>query len=110
MATTTTTTPATECTAVGIPLLSDMELEGDEGGSHARCRLVTIMMRPRYSVEIDATTYYCGNVEGVVRLMKHHERTISTGDVFKSLDMKPRHKYRLRERLNGAIIKKIPRL
>jgi hypothetical protein len=102
-------TTVTECTAVGIPLLSDMGLEEDEGGPHARCRLVTIKKRPRYSVEIDATTYYCGNVEGVVRLMKHHERTISTGDVYKSINMAPHSRYRLQERLNEAVIKKMPR-
>jgi hypothetical protein len=100
-------TTTTECTAVGIPLLSDVGLEEDEGGYHARCRLVTIKKRPRYSVEIDATTYYCGDVDGVVRLMKHHKRTISTGDVYKSINMAPHSRSRLQERLNKAVIKKM---
>jgi hypothetical protein len=71
---------------------------------------VTIQRRPRYCVDIDETLHYCQNAESVIGLLKQHGREISLGDVFKSLDMQPRHKYRLRERLNGAIIKKIPRL
>jgi hypothetical protein len=71
---------------------------------------VTVQRRPRYCVDIDETLHYCQNAESVIGLLKQHGREISLGDVFKSLDMKPRHKYRLRERLNGAIIRKIPRL
>jgi hypothetical protein len=71
---------------------------------------VTIQRRPRYSLDIEGTVHYCQNAEAVIRILKEHGREISLGDVFKSLDMQPRHKYRLRERLNGAIIKKIPRL
>jgi hypothetical protein len=34
---------------------------------------------------------------------------VSTGDVFKSINIKPGHGYRLRERLNGAVVRKMPR-
>ena len=71
---------------------------------------VTIERRPRYSVDVEGRLQYCQNAESVIEILKEHGREISLGDVFKSLDMAPRCKYRLRERLNGAIIKKIPRL
>jgi hypothetical protein len=69
---------------------------------------VVVCKRPRYSVELGGTTHYCQNVNGVVRLMKEFDRVISTNDVFKSIDMPPRCRYRLKERLNGAVIKKVP--
>lgn len=70
---------------------------------------VTITKRPRYSVEVENVMHYCQNVDAVVKLLSEHDRLISTGDVFKALDMKPSYKYRLRERLNGAIIRKVAR-
>jgi hypothetical protein len=68
---------------------------------------VTIVKRPRYSVEIDGTTYYRANVLGVIDLMKEHGRTLSIGDVSAAIDMRPHCKYRLRERLNGAVVRRI---
>jgi hypothetical protein len=70
----------------------------------------TVIKRPRYAVCIDEVTFYCQNVEGVVALLASHGRTISTGDVFKALDIPPRSRCRLLERLNGATIQKIARL
>jgi hypothetical protein len=70
---------------------------------------VTIMKRPRYSVEVEETIHYCQNVDAIIKLLSEHDRVISTSDVFKALDMKPSYKYRLRERLNGAIIRKVAR-
>jgi hypothetical protein len=71
---------------------------------------ITTMKRPRYTVEVEEKTHYCQNVDAVVEVLGEHNRVISTGDVFKSLDMKPSFKFRLRERLNGAIIRKIARV
>jgi hypothetical protein len=71
---------------------------------------ITTMKRPRYTVDVEETTHYCQNVDAVVKVLGEYNRVISTGDVFKSLDMKPSFKYRLRERLNGAIIQKIARV
>jgi hypothetical protein len=70
---------------------------------------ITVKKRPRYSVELDGTTYYCQNVDHVVTVLGESGRIISTGDVYKSIIMTPRYKYRLRERLNGAVVSKIPR-
>lgn len=103
-----TTTTTTEEVAFA---LADMSVDGEEDSMLPnRSISVTVLRRPRYSVEIDATTYYCANVEGVVRLMKSHHRTVSTGDVFNSIKIAPHSRYKLRERLNGVVIKKMPRL
>jgi hypothetical protein len=64
--------------------------------------------RPHYSAEIDRTCFYCANVEGVVRLTKHHERTISTGDVYKSINIPAHSRFRLLERLNEPLLEKWP--
>jgi hypothetical protein len=89
--------------------LTDMSVDGGENVLPDRSISITVKRRPRYSVEINSTTYYCANVDGVVRVMKSHNRTVSTGDVFKSINIKPGHGYRLRERLNGAVVRKMPR-
>jgi hypothetical protein len=70
---------------------------------------VTIKRRPRYSVELDGTTHYLYNTNAVVKFMKEHDRPISIGDAFKSINIKPHERYKLHERLNGAIIRKIAR-
>ena len=85
-----------------------MDLDGDERGRPARCVLVTIKKRPHYSAEIDRTCFYCANVEGVVRLTNHHERTISTGDVYKSINIPAHSRFRLLERLNEPLLEKWP--
>jgi hypothetical protein len=112
MTSTTTTTTAmnmAECTAVGCNPTGNMDIERDEGGRRGRCMLVTMNKKTRFSVEIDGTTYFCGSAEDTIRLLKHFGRVISIGDVYKSLKMAPHSRYKLRERLDGAIIQKIPR-
>ena len=71
---------------------------------------VSVSKRPRYSVEIDGTVNYCQNVDSVVHFLAQNDRVISVNDVYKALGIAPHSKYRLLERLNGAIIEKIPRL
>jgi hypothetical protein len=105
MTSTTTTNISTEDIT---DTLADMSVDGDENVP-GRSISITVKRRPRYSVQINSTTCYCANVDGVVRVMKSHNRTVSTGDVFKSINIKPGHGYRLRERLNGAVVRKMPR-
>jgi hypothetical protein len=81
----------------------------DETASNAPDVYITVQKRPRYSIVIDGTTHYAHNMNGVVDIMKEQDRPISIGDAFKSIHMKPHSRYRLRERLNGAIIHKIAR-
>jgi hypothetical protein len=70
---------------------------------------ITIQKRPRYSIEINGTTHYLHNINAVVKFMKEHDRPISIGDSFKSINIKPHSRYKLHERLNGAIIRRIAR-
>jgi hypothetical protein len=70
---------------------------------------ITIQKRPRYSVELDGTMHYLHNTNAVVKFMKEHDRPISIGDSFKSINIKPHSRYKLHERLNGAIIRRIAR-
>lgn len=68
---------------------------------------VMVSKRPRYSVQIDGVVHFCQNVDSVVLLLARNDRVISVNDVYKALDIAPHFKYRLLERLNGAIIRKI---
>ena len=73
---------------------------------------VVISVRPKFTVvfaEGIRKLHFCKNALAVIELMKEHDRDITIGDVYKSLDMPPRYKYRLRERLNGAVIQRVPR-
>jgi 4-diphosphocytidyl-2C-methyl-D-erythritol kinase len=96
--------------------LNDESTPTDMSLDDKNCALIvpdisfTVTKRPRYAVCIGDVTFYCQNVEGCEALLASHGRTISTGDVFKALDIPPRSRYRLLERLNGATIQKIARL
>jgi hypothetical protein len=68
---------------------------------------VLVSKRPRYSVQIDGAVHYCQNVNTVALLLAQNDRVLSVNDVYNALDIAPHSKYRLLERLNGAIIKKI---
>jgi hypothetical protein len=72
--------------------------------------VVLIKKRPRYLVQIDETLRYCRNIDDVKAYLAESGRIISTGDVYNTLKIVPRTKYRLLERLNGARISKVPPL
>jgi hypothetical protein len=85
--------------------------QSPEGPGHPQAIpdvLVLVKRRPLYTVQIDGTVNYCQNTDAVVLLLAQNDRVISVNDVYKSLNIAPHSQYRLLERLNGAIITKIP--
>jgi hypothetical protein len=70
----------------------------------------TTTKRPLYSVELRGDRTYLRNAEDVVSWMKERGREISIGDVYVSVRMPQDPLSLLQERLNGVVIRKVPKI